>query len=46
MVIEFSEQFIKELKKHSSKIEAKMLVKKLALTSPSDGDFVALVANR
>jgi hypothetical protein len=45
MVVEFSRQFIKELKKHSSKSEAKNLVKKLALTSPSEGDFVALIAN-
>ncbi|MCF7799230.1 hypothetical protein K9M74_04990 [Candidatus Woesearchaeota archaeon] len=45
MVVEFSKQFLKELKKHSSKIEAKSIVKKLAKTSPSDGDFVALMAN-
>lgn len=45
MVVEFSKQFIKELKKYSSKKEAKVLVEKLALTSPSDGDFVALIAN-
>ena len=45
MVVEFSKQFIKELKKHTSKSEAKILVKKLPETSPSEGDFVALVAN-
>ena len=45
MVVEFSKQFIKELKKHISKTEAKTLVKKLAETTPSDGDFVALIAN-
>lgn len=45
MVVEFSKQFIKELKKHSSKSEAKSLVKKLAKTTPSDGDFVALISN-
>ncbi|MFT4261270.1 MAG: hypothetical protein ACMXX9_02445 [Candidatus Woesearchaeota archaeon] len=45
MVVEFSKNFIKELKKHTSKIDAKELVKKLALTTPSDGDFVALIHN-
>ena len=45
MVVEFSKHFIKELKKHLSKKEAKGLVKKLALTSPSEGNFVALIAN-
>jgi hypothetical protein len=45
MVVEFSKQFIKELKKHTSKPEAKRLVRKLAETTPSEGDFVALIAN-
>ena len=45
MVTEFSQQFLKQLRKHVSKSEAPTLVKKLADTSPSDGDFVALVAN-
>ncbi|MFP4567502.1 MAG: hypothetical protein ACLFN8_01015 [Candidatus Woesearchaeota archaeon] len=45
MVVEFSKQFIKELKKHSSKTEAKILVNELALTSPADGDFVTLITN-
>jgi len=45
MVVEFSKQFLKELKKTASKSEAKTIVKKLARTSPSEGDFVALIAN-
>jgi hypothetical protein len=45
MVALFSIAFLKELKKHAAQAEAKTLVKKLALTSPSDGDFVALVAH-
>lgn len=45
MVVEFSKDFLKELKKYSAKVEASALVKKLATTSPSDGDFVALVAS-
>ncbi len=45
MVVEFSKQFIKELKKYSSKTQAKTIVKKLASSTPSDGDFVALIAN-
>jgi len=45
MVVEFSKQFIKNLKKHASKSEAKTIVKKLSQTSPSEGDFVVLIAN-
>ena len=45
MVVEFSKQFLKELKKYATKSEAKTIVKRLAKTSPSEGDFVALVAN-
>lgn len=45
MVVEFSQNFLKELKKHANKSQAIALVKKLALTTHSDGDFVALVAN-
>lgn len=45
MVVEFSKQFIKDLKKHASKAEAKTIVKKLSQASPSEGDFVALIAN-
>lgn len=45
MVVEFSKAFIKELKKVSSKTEAKDIVRKLSKTSPSEGDFVALIAN-
>ncbi len=45
MVVEFSKLFLKKLKKHSSKSEAKDLVRKLAKTTPSEGDFVALVSN-
>ncbi|MFT4343592.1 MAG: hypothetical protein ACMXYE_02485 [Candidatus Woesearchaeota archaeon] len=45
MVVEFSKEFIKKLKRHTSKEEAKKLVKSLSLTTPSEGDFVALVTN-
>lgn len=45
MVVEFSKQFIKELKKHTSKAKAKILVNKLSSTSPSEGDFVAIISN-
>lgn len=45
MVVEFSKEFVKELKKYASKSEAKKLVHKLAQTSPSDGDFIALITN-
>ena len=45
MVVEFSREFLKALKKYASKSEAGTIVKKLSKTSPSDGDFVALVAN-
>ncbi len=45
MVVEFSTAFIKALKKHASKEEAKRLVKRLAATTPSEGDFVSLVGN-
>lgn len=45
MVVEFSKSFLKELKKYSSKSEAMKLLTKLAATTPSEGDFVALVAN-
>lgn len=45
MVVEFSKQFIKELKKHTSKTEAKTFVRKLAKTTPAEGDFVALISN-
>jgi|AntAceMinimDraft_17_1070374.scaffolds.fasta_scaffold119112_1 hypothetical protein len=45
MVVEFSKEFLKELKKNLSKSEAKTTIKKLAKTSPSEGDFIALIAN-
>ncbi|MFT4327017.1 MAG: hypothetical protein ACMXYK_05935 [Candidatus Woesearchaeota archaeon] len=45
MVVEFSKQFLKSLKKYCSKKDAKNLVLQLSKTSPSDGDFVALVGN-
>ncbi len=45
MVVEFSRQFLKNLKKTASKSEAKKIVRKLAQTSPSEGDFVALITN-
>ncbi len=45
MVVEFSRAFLKLLKKHITKAEAKVLMKKLAMTTPSDGDFIAMVAN-
>jgi hypothetical protein len=45
MVVEFSKSFIKALKKHALKAEAKRLVQRLAETTPGEGDFVALVAN-
>ena len=45
MVVEFSKQFLKSLKKVASKSEARVIVKKLSQTSPSEGDFVALIAN-
>jgi len=45
MVVKFSKQFIKDLKKYASKSEAKTIVKKLSKTSPSEGDFVALITN-
>jgi hypothetical protein len=45
LVVEFSKDFLKELKKHVTKAHAVTLVKKLAKTTPSDGDYVALIAN-
>lgn len=45
MVVEFSKRFVKELKKHISKSDAKKLLRKLATTSPAEGDYVAMVAN-
>ena len=45
MVVEFSTQFLKELQKHKAIGEAKKLLMQLAQTSPSDGDFIAIVAN-
>lgn len=45
MVVEFSRDFVKLLQKHVNKKQASTLVKKLAQTSPSDGDYVALVGN-
>lgn len=43
MVVEFSKDFLKELKKHSSKTEAKNLVLKLSKTTPSEGDLVTII---
>ena len=45
MVVEFSRQFLKDLKKHYSKQKASNVIKRLAQTTSSEGDFVALVAN-
>lgn len=45
MVVEFSNKFIKELKKHFSKSEAKKIIIKLSLTSPSEGDYIARISN-
>lgn len=45
MVVEFSEEFEKDLKKYCSKAEAKSAVKRLAQTKPTDGDYIALVGN-
>lgn len=45
MVVEFSKNFLKELQKYATKSQAESLVKKLAKTSPSDGDYVALIGN-
>jgi hypothetical protein len=45
MVVEFSQVFIKDLKKHFSKTQAKNLILRLSKTSPSEGDFVALISN-
>jgi len=39
-MVEFSKKFLKELKKHSSKAEAKTLLQKLSQTTPSEGDFI------
>lgn len=43
--VRFTEGFEKELKKATSKPEAKGIVKKLAGTKPTDGDFIALVGD-
>lgn len=45
MVVEFSKLFLKELKKHISKIDAKLLLKKLAKTTPAEGDFISIIDN-
>jgi hypothetical protein len=45
VVVEFSKEFLKQLQKHATKTHAISVVKKLSTTSPSDGDFVALVSN-
>ena len=45
VIVRFSEGFEKELKKNCSKSEAKSTVKTLADTKPTDGDYIALVAN-
>ena len=44
MVVEFSEGFEKELKKHFSKSEAKNVVRKLADTKTTDGDTITTIA--
>jgi hypothetical protein len=41
MVVEYSKEFIKNLKKVVSKTEAITTLRKLNTTSPSEGDFVA-----
>ena len=43
--VRFTEGFEKELRKATSKSEAKEIVQKLAKTKPTDGDFIALVAD-
>ena len=45
MVVLFTKNFLKGLKKHFNKEEAKSLVKKLENTSSTDGKFIALVKN-
>ncbi len=45
MVVEFSRDFVKSLKKYSSKTESKRLIRKLSATTPSEMDFVTSVAN-
>lgn len=45
MVVEFSKGFIKELKKHSSKSEAKTTIEKLSNTSPAEGNFITIISN-
>jgi hypothetical protein len=45
MVVNFSEGFLKELKKHTGKKKAKQLIMKLMKTVSSDGKFIALVKN-
>lgn len=45
MVVEFSRRFLKDLKRLASKQEARKIVRRLAKTTPSDGDFVALVSH-
>lgn len=44
-MVEFSKQFLKELKKHVAKAKAKKLLRTLAKTTPSEGDFVAQITN-
>lgn len=41
--VRFSEDFEKLLRKHCSKQEAQTFVKKLAKTTPTDGDYISLV---
>ncbi len=43
MIVRFSKDFEKELKKHCSKSVARKIVEKLRITQPTDGDYVALV---
>ena len=45
MVVLFSSNFEKELKKKTSQTEAKEIVKILMKTKPTDGDYLALVKN-
>lgn len=45
VIVQFTEGFEKELKKYLNKAEATTVVKNLAKTQPTDGDYVALVAN-
>ena len=45
MVVLFSSNFEKELKKKTRQTEAKEIVKILMKTKPTDGDYLALVKN-